>query len=292
MGIATRSFPPGHFFLEIDGVSAGYARNVQGGGAVAEVIREKVGADHIVHKHIGAVRFDDIVLTCDAGLSKAFYDWVDQTFRSQGLRKNGAVVVLDGGKEVSRLDWNNGLISRVDFPALDATSNDLFSMIVKITPERTRSAKGGESRPVTPARKSWLASSFRLSIEGLEEACKYVSRIEPLAIDWHLKEVNTSGGYRDSMEPAGNVEPGNLIVTLPESKAQGFQDWFEDFAIKGNSGQGREKRGTLESGAFSLQFGNLGISGITRPSDRPGAMIRKTRVEMYCESIRFRAKAA
>ena len=292
MGIASRSFSSGHFLLELGGDSAGYVRNLQGGGAAAEVVKEKVGTDHIVRKHIGGVSFDDIVLTCDAGASKSFYDWVGQSSGSQGVRRDGAVVVMEGGKEISRLDWRFGLISRVEFPALDATSKDLFSLMVKITPESTRNAKGGESRPVTPARKSWLASSFRLKIDGLEEACRHVSRIEPFAIDWRVKQ-HTRGEYlAPGIEPASDAEPGSLIVTLPESKAQGFQDWFEDFVIKGNSGQSNEKRGTLESGAFSLQFGNLGISRMTQPSGLPGAMTRKTVIEMYCESVRFSATSA
>ena len=292
MGIPTRSFPPGNFLVEIAGASAGYARNLQGGGVIADVITEKVGADHIVHKHVGGVRFEDIVLTCDAGLSKAFYDWVDQTFQSKSyVRRDGAVVVVEAGREISRLEWKSGLITWAEFPALDASSRDLVAMTIKISPEFTRTAKGSGSPPTTPARKGWLGSSFLLRIDGLEDACRHVSRVEPIAIGWGFK-THAVGQYRDvDLEPTGHAELGNLVVTLPESRAQGFQDWFEDFVIKGNSGQSREKHGTLESGSFSLEFGNLGVSAITRPSGQPGAMIRKTRVEMYCESVRFHATA-
>ena len=285
----TPRFPPGHFLVEIDGASAGYARNLQGGGAVAEVIREKPGADHIVRKHIGPVRYEDIVLTCDAGLSRVFYDWVDQTLRSRSVRHDGAVAVLEGGKEISRLEWSAGLMSEVDFPALDVESKDLFSMTVRITPGSIRSVKGTDNRPPTGARKDWSVSSFRLAIEGLEEACTHVSRIEPLAVGRKVTR-DAAGSNRDlSVEVAADAEPGNLIVTLPESRAKGFQDWFEDFVIRGNNDQSRERRGTLESGRFTLAFGNLGISAMTRPSNLPGAMIRKARVEMYCESVRFSA---
>lgn len=288
----TRSFPPGHFFLELDGVSAGVVRNVQGGGAVAEVVREKAGADHIVHKHIGQVRYEDLVLTCDGGLSRAFFDWVDQTCRSQAGRHDGAVVVLEGGKPVSRLEWKRGLITQVDFPALDAGAKDPFFMTIKISPELTRVSKGGDGSPAVRPVKSWLSSSFRLSIQGLEDACRHVSRIEPLAVDRKVRADHV--GYREGveLEPAADAEPGNLIVTLPESRARGFQEWFEDFVIRGNNGQSRERPGTLESGRFTLEFVNLGISAMTRPSDRPGAMVRRTKVEMYCESVRFHATGA
>ena len=72
---SNRSFPSGHFALSLDGAMAGWLQNVQGGAAVAEVVREKTGADPIVRNHIGPVGYEDIVLTCGTGMSKAFYDW-------------------------------------------------------------------------------------------------------------------------------------------------------------------------------------------------------------------------
>lgn len=286
----TRTFAPGHFLLELDGAPAGSLRNVQGGGAIADVVSEKPGADHIVHKHVGGVRFEDIVLTCDAGLSKAFYEWLGQTTGSRTVRRSGAVVVAEGAKTVSRLEFTNGLVSRIELPPLDTGAKDPFVLTVKITPETTRHAGGGGSAGSSSAAgKSWLTSAFRVSIDGLEEACKYVSRVEPIAMDWKMTSVRPSAGYRNDAEPTGQVELGNLVVTLPESKAKGFYDWFDDFVLKGNGGQSNERSGTLESGIFTLDFGHLGIAAITRPSEEPGNMTRRTRVEMYCESIRLRA---
>jgi hypothetical protein len=281
-------FPPGHFLVELDGVSAGDVKNFQGGGAVAEVIREKPGADHTAHKHIGSVRYDDIVLTCGSGMTKAFYDWVARASTTQSGLKNGAVIVFEGGKEISRLDWIGGQITEIDFPALDSTSSDSVSMTIKISPERTRSVKGSGSKAVVTAGKNWLSSGFHLTIDGLKEACKHVSRIEPISLAW--KTVRPAiGEMRDySQIELDHAEPGNLIITLPESRADGFYDWFEDFAIKGKSSQAYEKSGRLDLGPFSLKFGSLGIFVVTRPSTT-GASTRKTRVEMYCESIRFSA---
>lgn len=291
MGGIARIFPPGHFALELDGVSAGYARNIQGGGAVADVIQEKVGADHLVHKHVGAVHYDDIVVTCGAGMSRAFYDWVGQASTLQGARKDGAVIVYDNGnKEVSRLNWYSGLITEIDFPALDARSKDAFSMTIKISPEYTRSVKGGGNQAVLKPHKSLVTSGFRLTIDGLEEACKYVSRIEPIAFVQKLTKVAT-GASRDYSNELAAAELGNLLITLPESRAKAFYDWFEDFVIRGNSGSANEKNGKLETGPFTLTFGNLGLLKMTRPSAQGASEIFKTKAEMYCESIQFSASS-
>jgi tail tube protein gp19 len=291
MGGTSRGFPPGHFLLELDGAPAGDLKNIQGGGAVADVISDKAGADHIVHKHVGNVRYEDIVLTCGSGLSKAFYDWVDQASGMQGGRKDGAVIVFEGGKEISRLNWSLGQITEIDFPALDAASNDSFSMTTKISPERTRSVQGAGGAAVSMPRKNVLSSSFRLTIDGLEEACRHVSRIEPISIAFKMRSQDLGGIRGYSQSELWNVDSGNLAITLTESKAKGFNDWFQDFVINGNNGPDREKNGRLELGPFSLKFGNLGIFKMTKPSNPSGAMARKAKVEMYCESIRFSASS-
>ena len=287
----SKVFPPGHFLLELDGVSAGDVKNFQGGGAVAEVIRGKPGADHIVHKHLGAVSYDDIVLTCGTGMTKAFYDWVARATAMNGGMKNGTVIVFEGGKEISRLDWISGQITEIDFPTLDTASSDSFSMTIKIIPERTRSVKGAGKPAVVTAGKNWLAGSFHLTIDGLEEACKHVSRIEPISIAFKMRSQELGGIRGYSQSELWSVDPGNLAITLTESKAKGFNDWFQDFVINGNNGQDREKNGRLELGPFSLKFGNLGIFRMTKPSNPSGAIARKAKVEMYCESIRFSASS-
>jgi hypothetical protein len=284
----SKGFPPGHFLLELDGVSAGDVKNIQGGGAVADVVRGKPGADHFVKKHVAAIHYDDIVLTCGGGMSKAFYDWVDRSSTVWGGRKDGAVIVFEGGKEISRLNWNGGQITEIDFPALDAGSNDSFSMTIKISPERTRNVEGGGHPAVAmAARKNWLTSNFRLTIEGLEEACKHVSRIEPVSLAWKTARPMIAEMSEYSRVEPVDVDPGNLVITIAESQAKGFYGWFDDFVVKGKNSESYEKTGRLESGPFSLKFGNLGIFKITRPSDPAEARIRKTKVEMYCESIRF-----
>lgn len=283
------SYPTGRFLIELDGASVGYAKKVEGGTAVAEVIQEQVGSDHFTRKHIGSVKYGDIVVTCDAGLSKAFYDWVAQASASKFTRKDGAVVFTDGHKELSRLEWRSGLITGITFPKLDISSKDWLSIDVKITPELTRRGSGGGSPSAVVAKKSSSAGTFRLTIDGFEEACKSVSKIEPIAI---VGKVTTDriGHMREGDLVPTALDAGNLVITLPESKAKGFYDWFDDFVIKGNSGQSKERRGMLESGPFSLAFGNLGIISINRPSKGGGAAIRDIQVEMYCETAQFGAK--
>jgi hypothetical protein len=153
MGVG-RVFAPGHFDLELEGVSAGPLSNLQGGEAVAEVIEEKAGADHFTHKHVGNVHYNDIVLTFGGGMSKGFYDWIEQATLQNFSQKAGAVITSDPqGKAQRRLEWHGGLLTEIDFPKLDAASKDPFRMTVKITPEHTKSAAGSGNASVVKGQK-------------------------------------------------------------------------------------------------------------------------------------------
>src|SRR5712692_5541900 len=70
----------------------GFVQSAEGGQATSDVVNEKVGADHLIHKHLAGVKYEDITINCGTGMSKAFYDWVKGTYSCDLQRKSGAVV--------------------------------------------------------------------------------------------------------------------------------------------------------------------------------------------------------
>jgi hypothetical protein len=286
------------FALELDGKIAGWLQKVSGGAAHADVVTEPGG-----QKHVGAIHFEDIVVSCGTGMSKAFYDWVAQGSDVQGGSpgKSGAVVTCDLQQRVlSRLEWSFGRLTAINFPALDAASKGQAALTVKISPEMTRQRAGDGSHLGYQYKphKAWLSQNFRLKIDGLEEACSRVSRIGPVTITHDMDSVPIADG-RDPESEIGRVHLSDLIITLPESRATVFYDWFEDFVIKGNNSPTNEKNGTLDfltpnlsSTLFSLQFSHLGIYEMTSPSNLPGTEINKVTAKMYCEAIQFVATGA
>jgi len=289
VGTLGRTFAPGHFDLELDGTFAGSLINLQGGEVVAEVVQEKAGADHIARKTITGVRFNDIVVTFAGGMSKDFYDWIRQASLQKALFKNGAIGVFDfQGKAQRHLEWSHGVLTEVDFPALDAGSKEPFEMVVKITPETARSVSGNGKAAASKAQKHWLRSSFRLKIDGLEEACKSVSKIEPVSLKTHVTR-DSIGSARDfSRIVIEQTDPSNLLITLPQGKAKPFADWFQSFVIEGRSTPENEKSGTLECGLFRLDFRGLGpLQMKYDKSDASKDSIDRVMLEMYCQSIAF-----
>ncbi|HYF92750.1 MAG TPA: phage tail protein [Symbiobacteriaceae bacterium] len=298
-----RGYVGGRFALELDGVVVGWLFSADGGYATSEVVTEWFGPG-MAKKHLAGVKYEDITITAGAGMSKAFYDWISSTLAGSYPRKNGAIIAVSfDSKETSRLEFSNALITEIGMPALDAASKDAAKMTIKFTPERTRLRKSAGERVKLPGdfskQKTWLPSNFRLRIDGLEQATSRVNKIEAITIKQKVIE-NAVGFARDYEKEPASVEIPNLVITFPESHADSFYDWHQDFVISGNNGEGKEKSGTLEylspdlkEVLFRLEFHNLGIFKLAPDKVESGAeQIRRVKAEMYCEDMSFSVGSA
>jgi phage tail-like protein len=282
---------------------AGWVNSAEGGHATSDVVVEKLGPDHIARKHIGGVKYEDITLNCGTGMSKGFYNWIKDSFDAKHSRKNGAIIAANYDfKELTRLTFYNALVTEIGMPALDAASKDAAKMSIKWAPEYTRfSASVGGGATIAgkyandaKIQKKWLPANFRLKIEGLEVPCVKVNKIEALVIKQKVAE-NPVGEQRDYQKEPTSVETPNLVITFPESHSKEFYDWHEDFVIKGNNGDDKEKGGTLEyltpnlqEILFTLTFKHLGIFKLTPEKVESGSeQIRRVKAEMYCEELTF-----
>jgi hypothetical protein len=83
---------------------------------------------------------------------------------------------------------------------------------------------------------------------------------------------------------------------LPEHTAEDLFGCFEDFVIEADSGQDKERTGTLEyltpdlkATLLALDFHQAGIFKLTPDdfSSDNSEKLRKVTAEMYCEEIKF-----
>jgi hypothetical protein len=99
---------------------------------------------------------------------------------------------------------------------------------------------------------------------------------------------------------ATKIEYSNLVVRLPDTFADGFLKWHDEFIIDGRSDSSNEKSGTLEFFApnsdkpyFGINLGGLGMISLAMGKS---ALRTKTggpvTVQMYCETMKFYAGAA
>lgn len=294
----SRAYASGRFAFELDGILLDFIKSVEGGFARADVVQQKLSQSQLPKKHLANLKYSDIVIQCDPSLSGPLLNWVTASLAMTYARKNGAIVTADFDyKERSRLEFFNALISEVTIPACDASSKDSGQLTLKLAPEYTRPVAGkGNVLPATlggvKQQKAWLPANFRLQIQGLEAACTRINKIEALTIKQIISQ-NAIGELRDYQKEPASLEFPNLVITLPEAEAGPFFQWFDDFVVKGNAGDDKERAGFLEllspdlkTVLLRVNFSHLGIFSFSPMKQEANAdSIARVKVEMYCEQI-------
>jgi hypothetical protein len=278
-------------YLELDGKLAGKIEHV---GSNANVSRIK-GAFDVVTKTV----IDDLTFNCGAGLSAAFYEWLSSGVDGRPVRKAVSVYGVDmGGPENPPLEFQNAMVTRVDFPPLSAASRDSAFLSVRVRAEGAQSVPPG-AKPVprnatwTKPRailKRWCAADYRLSIPGINT--KWITSIRGMSAGLRMAElpVDSTGGYQ--IEPTGRNTP-NLEITMSENGNEDFMAWYKRMVIDGMLD---EKSATLEYQSpggkftyFRLELSELGLYKMEPVTDGP---IRQMRMKMYCTGITFKAEPA
>lgn len=290
-----RGYAAGKFLLDFGTTTAGWVNSAEGGHATSDVVTEKLGPDHVVHKHLAGVKYEDISVSAGTGMSKYFYDWIAASWNQKYARLDGAITVADHTFNVlQKLEFFRALITETSLPALDASSKEAALIDLSFAPELTRLDRKvtGTLTANTTKQKLWLVSNFRLTIGGLD--CTKVSKVEALVVKQKFVEAPI-GENRDYQREPASVEFPNLVVTLAAASADTWYDWFEDFLIQGNNGADKEKTGTLEylsptlsEVLFTVNFFGLGIFKLEPDNGAQNAdNILRLRAEMYVENMTF-----
>ena len=294
MPIAGTGYVTGNFHLKLDGVDAGFVKSVEGGAISAEVINEPVDSSNLVKKHLGPPRYEPFSIQIGLWMGTAVYEWIQAAWTMNDVRKNGSIVASDYNLVArSEREFFDALITEVTIPAMDAASKNQCYMTVKFAPEMVRMNKASgkvTSAPVAATKEMWLASNFRLEIAGLD--CSKVSAIGSFGIR-RVAAADTIGNARIPLKQPGRLEYPNLSITLAESAAATWMDWFDDFVVNGNNGDEREKNGSLiflspnvQTELGRVNFFNLGIFKIgSAKADAVDERIQRVTAELYCERM-------
>jgi hypothetical protein len=296
MGSIPRSVG-GRFALELDGAAAGFVRSVEGGDISAEVVAEPVGPQPFAKKHIGNVKYEEFTLGVELGMSADVFEWIAGSWAATSTRRNGAIVEADANLDVKvRREFRDALVTETTVPALDASAKSPAELTVKVAPESITRTKGSGklARAAAAKKKQWLVANFRLELADLD--AKTVSKIDAFTVKQTVA-ADDIGARRDHLREPGKIEFPNLRVTLAESGAQTWNDWFDDFVVKGNNGDDREKNGSIvfldpslkqELGRVELK--NVGIFALRRRSPA-GDQVARVTAELYVESMELKWKS-
>ena len=203
-------------------------------------------------------------------------------------RKNAVIDAPDGQRE-----FFNALVDEVRIPRLDAASGGSKGIAVRFAPEYTRYTKGVSKTTVSRTTPLFSTSSFRFSLDGV--STKGVRRIDELAIKLKVAE-SAVGELRDYQKEPGKLEFPNIRLYVGPTNAADLVAWHEDFVLKGNCGDDKEKSGSIEllsadgkQTLVELKLFNVGIFGL---HDVTLDGTRAVQVDLYVERMELLYKGA
>ena len=292
-GVQARGYTAGRYFLALDGVQCGFVKAIEGGNITAEVISEPANTGGFANKRLGTARVEPFRIAVDFSMAGKLFSWIASATAGGGggRRQDGVVIACDYDNNAkTQREFFEAIITEIGFPACDAASKDAGTLTVVFQPQSVRFGKGSGKvswAPKQGAQKLWVASNFRLEIDGLD--CTKVSKVDAITIR------QTTG-----QEQGGALEIPNLKVTFSEVSAPTWVAWHEDFVIKGNNDEGQEKGGrlvflspNLQTELASIVFHNLGIFRLAdEKQEANAAAIKRMTAELYCESMKLSYNAA
>ncbi|MEN6426344.1 MAG: phage tail protein [Phycisphaerales bacterium] len=291
-----RSYVAQQSNLILDGANCGFLKSVDGGVISAEVIQEPAGPAQFVKKHIGQPKYGEFILQTGFANAPALYEWIQQSWAMKSTQKSGCLVALDFDMTPkSERQFRDALLTETTIPAMDGSSKEPAYLTIKFAPELIRVTSPTtkfEPPAPTPSQKQCLACNFRLEIDGID--CTKVSRVESFTVK-QATVTDDIGDARDYAKEPGKLEFPNLKITLAEAAAQPFAAWHEDFVVKGNNDESKEKAGSLSllspdraKTLAKIKFYNLGIFRMTPVKSEAGSdSIARVEVELYVERMEF-----
>jgi hypothetical protein len=284
------------YALDLEGQLAGPISSLESGfisGLTSEQIQSR---SPYPKKHLATIVYEDIAIECGHTMSPAFFLWIQQALAGQSPQKSGGILTTNLANQIiDRKNFADAVLTEVTFPALDRAVVTPASLGIKMKPGQIsyQAGSGQIGFPPTGKRGGWLASNFRINIEGLEQACAHAVRVEPLTWKQPVNQGQV-GTRRSELSSLGQIQTPNLILTIPQSQAGPFTQWFYQFVVQGKASDNEERSGTLEFLAtdlqtilFTLNFGHLGIFRMSPVPQSQNSPVPLVTVAMYCETMQL-----
>lgn len=301
---SSRSYAAAHFALELDDTKGvGLFRSIEGGGVKADVMTYQYGQHYDKWRYLGKQKYEDIKVQVGMAMSEPFYEWISKFFAGEAVRKNGAIVACDFHyNERARREFTAALIKEITFPKLDGQDKNAAYMSVALAVESIVFGPGSNKRVVQAEgmanQKLWTACNFRFEIDGLQDACRRVTKVDSFTIKQNVLEYH-AGGHQAPTKTPSQIEFPTLSFYVPEADAGPFFEHFNKRAMVRERDQRKhdfnKKTGMIETydsagkPLFTVQFFEADICNVQPDkSDAAGEEIKQVKIDIFTERMTFK----
>jgi hypothetical protein len=288
-------------FLGVDGGGCGSVISAQGGWGLADVIEEPSPTG--VNKRPGPSRSEELELQVGWPVAPPLVDWIAAAWRGEVQAKHVTIrtmfQTMDGKMNILYdREFRNVLLTETTISSLSHMPYEPGLLTLRLLPQaaRTTSAFSGtvttsNATTVPPPRPMLVYPGLRLS--GLDTTT--VWRVEAFSVRQRFgSAIPPSPGSGVWLEP-GPLSFPNLTVELHGVAAGDWQQWFEDFVVKGYNDATNEKTGTLEivderARLVRIGLSNVGIFRLTGPIEThtPAGALIMVVAGLYCQRMDFK----
>ncbi|MCX8208003.1 MAG: phage tail protein [Methanothrix sp.] len=130
-----------NFKVEIEGVTQGAFRNVEGLDSETEVIEFQDGDDIILRKRPGRTKYSNIVLKRGYVASDELWQWRKKVIEGKVERKSGSIILCaDDGSEITRYNFFEAWPCKWKGFTLDGKGNDVTVEELELAVEKIEKA--------------------------------------------------------------------------------------------------------------------------------------------------------
>ena len=302
----TRGFQQGGTGFECAGQFVGMLKSVEAPGVKGDKADMKTGVANITKKAIANVTYDDTKCSLAMSNSKVFQDWIQASYNMAHEYRDCALLVADFHyNEKRRINLHQCLITELKFSALDAASKDAIYADLTMKCEMVRHLAGGGksiNAPTGSRMKDWLCANFTATIPGLEDQCKFISKIDLASFSQKTTYDQVGWAKEPSLIPTA-VELGDLTFTFGAGPDASVEDKLMQMADKWFiQGELVEEnhitiavqflKPDMKTQLGEISYGTCGILSIKPAKAERGDGVRKVEVKYYTEHAQFTAFGA
>jgi len=218
----------GRFALDVMGTRAGLLKSFDGLDMTAEIVTTDTPGGQ--KKHVANVGWTPAKATIGIAMGKELYAIIQQAFKAQPKRFDGALHVANVDYKVqSSLNFSDAILTAMTFPKCDGSSKEPAYFDFEWEAESVRWRKGDNSdirTSVAPAQKQWLCSNFRFEMGGLPTS--RVATIDSFAWNYLLAPAQPG----ELSKHPGRVTIPNITVEVSmadyDAWAEAARKWFID----------------------------------------------------------------